>query len=32
MTTTIHDVLEELREAKHNNRALGDQFERLVAN
>ncbi len=30
MTTTIHDLLEEFREAASSNRDLGDRFERLM--
>lgn len=30
--TTIHDVLEQLRQAATSNRDMGDRFERLVAN
>jgi predicted helicase len=32
MTTTIHGLLEEFRQAKTSNREMGDQFERLIAN
>ena len=32
MTTTIHTLLEEFRQAKTSNREMGDQFERLIAN
>lgn len=32
MTTTIHTLLSEFREAKRSNREMGDQFERLIAN
>lgn len=32
MTTTIHSILEEFRQAKTSNRDMGDMFERLVAN
>ena len=32
MTTTIHSLLEEFRQAKTSNREMGDQFERLIAN
>ena len=32
MTTSIHTILEELRQAASSNRDLGDKFERLVAN
>lgn len=32
MTTTIHSILEEFREAARSNRDLGDKFERLIAN
>ena len=30
--TTIHNILEEFREAAYSNRDLGDKFERLMAN
>lgn len=30
--TTIHDVLEEFRQAQISNREMGDKFERLIAN
>jgi predicted helicase len=30
MTTTIHSILEEFREAATSNRDLGDKFERLI--
>lgn len=30
MTTTIHSILEEFREAKTSNRDMGDMFERLM--
>ena len=32
MTTTIHTVLEEFRQAARSKRDLGDKFERLIAN
>ncbi|KAB2907047.1 MAG: DEAD/DEAH box helicase [Ignavibacteriaceae bacterium] len=32
MTTTIHTLLEEFRQAKTSNREMGDKFERLFAN
>jgi predicted helicase len=32
MTTTIHTILEEFREAARSKRDLGDKFERLIAN
>ena len=32
MTTTIHSILEEFRQAAQSNRSLGDLFERLIAN
>lgn len=32
MTTTIHGLLEEFRQAKTSNREMGDKFERLIAN
>ncbi|MES2682690.1 MAG: type ISP restriction/modification enzyme [Pseudomonadota bacterium] len=32
MTTTIHSILGEFREAAHSSRDLGDKFERLFAN
>jgi len=32
MTTTIHTILEEFRQAATSNRDLGDKFERLFAN
>lgn len=32
MTTTIHSLLEEFRQAKTSNREMGDKFERLIAN
>ena len=31
MTTTIHDILTEFRDAASSNRDMGDKFERLVA-
>jgi hypothetical protein len=31
MTTTIHTILEEFREAARSKRDLGDKFERLIA-
>lgn len=31
MKTTIHDILEEFREAETSNREMGDKFERLIA-
>lgn len=31
MTTTIHDILTEFREAATSNRDMGDKFERLIA-
>lgn len=30
MTTTIHTLLEEFRQAKTSNREMGDKFERLA--
>ncbi|MDQ2694887.1 MAG: restriction endonuclease, partial [Pseudomonadota bacterium] len=30
--TTVHDILEEFRQAKTSNREMGDKFERLIAN
>ncbi len=32
MSTTIHNILEEFRQAKTSNREMGDKFERLIAN
>ena len=32
MSTTIHTLLEEFRQAKQSNREMGDRFERLIAN
>lgn len=32
MSTTIHDILDELRENVRDNRTIGDRFERLIAN
>jgi predicted helicase len=32
MTTTIHTILDEFRQAAQSNRDLGDKFEKLIAN
>jgi len=32
MTTTIHTILEEFRQASKSKRDMGDKFERLIAN
>lgn len=32
MSITIHNILEEFRQAKTSNREMGDKFERLIAN